>query len=91
MKSVLINAATLPIYHYILSHLLTDAVTHGTTSMGYDTQILHEDTESYFHNLKPTLTKGRMLLRIARAERRVIGTMQLALCPKLNGPNHVKV
>ncbi|WP_433960029.1 hypothetical protein [Serratia symbiotica] len=64
MKSVLINAATLPIYHDILSHLLTDAVTHGT-SMGYDTQILHEDTESYFHNLKPTLTKGRMLLRNA--------------------------
>lgn len=90
MKSVLINAATLPIYHDILSHLLTDAVTHGT-SMGYDTQILHEDTESYFHNLKPTLTKGRMLLRIARAERSVIGTMQLALCPKPNGPNHVKV
>lgn len=93
MNSVLINAATLPIYHDILSHLLTDAVTHGT-SMGYDTQILHENTESYFHNLKLTLnkgSKGRMLPWIARAERSVIGTMQLTLCPKPNGPNHVKV
>jgi len=70
--------------------MLTDGVTHGT-SMGYNTHILHEDTESYFHNLKPTLTKGRTLLRIARDELSVIGTMQLAFCPKTNRPNHVKV
>ncbi|WP_339038028.1 hypothetical protein [Serratia symbiotica] len=69
---------------------MTDAVTHGT-SMDYDTQILHEDTESYFHNLKQTLNRGRMLLGIARDERSVIDTMQLALCPKPNGPSRMKV
>lgn len=79
MKIVLINAATLPIYRAELAQLLTDAVTHGA-SVGYDTQIPHEDAESYFHSLRPALAKGELLLWIARDESGVIGTVQLALC-----------
>ncbi|VTR60496.1 Acetyltransferase [Serratia fonticola] len=90
MKIVLINAATLPIYRAELAQLLTDAVTHGA-SVGYDTQIPHEDAESYFHSLRPALAKGELLLWIARDESGVIGTVQLALCQKPNGRNRAEV
>ncbi|WP_025123277.1 MULTISPECIES: GNAT family N-acetyltransferase [unclassified Serratia (in: enterobacteria)] len=90
MKIVLINAATLPIYRAELARLLTDAVTHGA-SVGYDTQIPHEDAESYFHSLRPALAKGELLLWIARDDSGVIGTVQLALCQKPNGRNRAEV
>ncbi|WP_346826758.1 GNAT family N-acetyltransferase [Serratia inhibens] len=90
MKIVLINAATLPIYRDELARLLTDAVMHGA-SVGYDTQIPHEDAESYFHSLRPALAKGELLLWIARDERGVIGTVQLELCQKPNGRNRAEV
>lgn len=90
MKLVLINAATLPIYRDELARLLTDAVVHGA-SVGYDTLIPHEDAESYFHSLRPSLAKGELLLWIARDDSGVIGTVQLELCQKPNGRNRAEI
>lgn len=90
MKIVLLNAATLPIYRSELADLLTDAISHGA-SVGYDTQVPHEDAESYFHNLRPTLSKGELLLWMARDAHGVIGTVQLELCQKANGQNRAEI
>lgn len=91
MKIVLLNAATLPIYRSELAHLLIDAVSHGA-SIGYSTRELSQDgAENYFHNLHPAITKGTLLLWIARDEIGVVGTIQLDLCQKPNGLNRAEV
>ncbi|AJI82508.1 putative acetyltransferase [Yersinia enterocolitica subsp. enterocolitica WA-314] len=91
MKIVLLNAATLPIYRSELAHLLIDAVSHGA-SIGYGTRDLSQDeAENYYHSLHPAITKGTLLLWIARDETGVVGTIQLDLCQKPNGLNRAEV
>lgn len=91
MKIVLLNASTLPIYRSDLASLLIDAVSHGA-SIGYDTRTLsREDAEAYFHNLRPAIAKGTLLLWIARDEVGIVGTIQLDLCQKPNGLNRAEV
>lgn len=90
MKIVLLNTATLPVYRAELAGLLTDAVAHGA-SVGYDAQVPHADAESYFHSLRPDISKGALLLWMARDDAGVIGTVQLALCQKPNGLNRAEI
>lgn len=91
MKIVLLNAATLPIYRSELAHLLIDAVSHGA-SIGYSTrEISQDEAENYYHSLHPAITKGTLLLWIARDETWVVGTIQLDLCQKPNGLNRAEV
>ncbi len=74
MKIVLLNAATLPIYHDELAHLLNDA-NGGLLS--------HEATpaaaETFFHDLRESISRNQRLLWIARSELGLIGTVQLEL------------
>lgn len=91
MKIVLLNAATLPIYRRELAQLLMDAVAHGA-SIGYNTPTLaQEEAESYYHSLRPAITKGTLLLWIARDATGIVGTIQLDLCQKPNGLNRAEV
>ncbi|PEH55150.1 GNAT family N-acetyltransferase [Yersinia kristensenii] len=91
MKIVLLNAATLPIYRSELASLLIDAVSHGA-SIGYNTRTLsQEEAESYYHGLRTAITKGTLLLWIARDDAGIVGTIQLDLCQKLNGLNRAEV
>ncbi|WP_145535196.1 GNAT family N-acetyltransferase [Yersinia thracica] len=91
MKIVLLNAATLPIYRSELASLLIDAVSHGA-SIGYNTRsLLQEEAESYYHGLRPAITKGTLLLWIARDDEGIVGTIQLDLCQKPNGLNRAEV
>ncbi|CNF33930.1 GNAT family N-acetyltransferase [Yersinia kristensenii] len=91
MKIVLLNAATLPIYRSELASLLIDAVSHGA-SIGYNTRTLsQEEAESYYHGLRPAITKGTLLLWIARDDAGIVGTIQLDLCQKTNGLNRAEV
>lgn len=91
MKIVLLNAATLPIYRSELASLLIDAVSHGA-SIGYNTRSLsQEEAESYYHGLRPAITKSTLLLWIARDEVGIVGTIQLDLCQKPNGLNRAEV
>ncbi|CNL99267.1 GNAT family N-acetyltransferase [Yersinia proxima] len=91
MKIVLLNAATLPIYRSELAHLLIDAVSHGA-SIGYSTRAISQDeAENYYHNLHSAITKGTLLLWIARDETGIVGTVQLDLCQKPNGLNRAEV
>ncbi|MBJ7224197.1 MULTISPECIES: GNAT family N-acetyltransferase [unclassified Brenneria] len=90
MKIVSLNGATLPVYRYELANLLIDAVAKGA-SVGYQAPLSHEEAESYFHGLRPSITKGERMLWIARDTEGVIGSVQLELCQKPNGQNRAEI
>ncbi|WP_049854924.1 GNAT family N-acetyltransferase [Dickeya fangzhongdai] len=90
MKIVLLNVATLPVYRYELASLLVNAVAKGA-SVGYQSPLTHEEAESYFHSLRPSVAEGECLLWIARDDNGVIGSIQLELCQKSNGQNRAEI
>lgn len=85
MKIVLLNAATLPIYHDELAHLLTNANTGGLPGL-----LSPEDTpaaaETFFHDLREAIAKNQRLLWIARNEQGLVGTVQLELASGATPP-----
>ncbi|PWC09252.1 GNAT family N-acetyltransferase [Brenneria roseae subsp. americana] len=90
MKIVSLNVATLPVYRGELADLLVDAVAKGA-SIGYQSPVSHEEAESYFHSLRPSIAKGARMLWIARDFEGVIGSVQLELCQKSNGQNRAEI
>ncbi|EIC82030.1 GNAT family N-acetyltransferase [Serratia sp. M24T3] len=78
MKIVLLNAATLPIYHEELAHLLND-----THAVGLPGLLSHDDypaaSATFFHDLREAISKHQRLLWIARNEQGLVGTVQLEL------------
>ncbi|MCV9880620.1 GNAT family N-acetyltransferase [Brenneria izbisi] len=90
MKIVSLNVATLPVYRGELADLLVDAVAKGA-SIGYQSQVSHEEAESYFHSLRPSIAKGERMLWIARDFEGVVGSIQLELCQKSNGQNRAEI
>ncbi|KAA8993792.1 GNAT family N-acetyltransferase [Affinibrenneria salicis] len=90
MKIVLLNVATLPVYHQELADLLIDAVSHGA-SVGYDAPVSYEEAESYFHRLRPAVAQGERFLWIARDQDGIAGSIQLECCQKDNGRNRAEV
>nr|WP_113869764.1 GNAT family N-acetyltransferase [Brenneria salicis]NMN93394.1 ribosomal protein S18 acetylase RimI-like enzyme [Brenneria salicis ATCC 15712 = DSM 30166]RBP57017.1 ribosomal protein S18 acetylase RimI-like enzyme [Brenneria salicis ATCC 15712 = DSM 30166]RLM29886.1 GNAT family N-acetyltransferase [Brenneria salicis ATCC 15712 = DSM 30166] len=90
MKIVSLNVATLPVYRGELADLLVDAVAKGA-SIGYQSPVSHEEAESYFHSLRPSIAKRERMLWIARDFEGVIGSVQLELCQKPNGQNRAEI
>ncbi|PWC09278.1 GNAT family N-acetyltransferase [Brenneria corticis] len=90
MKIVSLNVATLPVYRGELANLLIDAVAKGA-SVGFQTPLSHEEAESYFHGLRPSIAKGERMLWIARDAEGVVGSVQLELCQKSNGQNRAEI
>lgn len=90
MKIVQLNAPTLPVYRSELASLLIDAVADGA-SVGFKNPLPREDAEVYIRDLRPALEKNELLLWIARDERGIVGSIQLALCQKPNGQNRAEV
>lgn len=90
MKIVSLNVATLPVYRGELADLLIDAVAKGA-SIGYQSPVSHEEAESYFHSLRPSIAKGERMLWIARDFEGVVGSVQLELCQKSNGQNRAEI
>ncbi|KEY57486.1 GNAT family N-acetyltransferase [Serratia sp. DD3] len=90
MKIIMLNSVTLPFYCGELAHLLMDAVTHGA-SVGYNSNLRHEEAENYFQSLQPTLANGMRLLWVVMHNNEAIGTVQLELCQKPNGSNRAEI
>ncbi|QWA10993.1 GNAT family N-acetyltransferase [Sodalis ligni] len=90
MKIVQLNASTLPVYRSELAGLLMDAVLHGA-SVGYKHPLAQEDAENHIRELTPAIAKNELLLWIARDERGIVGSIQLALCQKPNGQNRSEI
>lgn len=78
MKIVLLNAATLPIYHEELAHLLNDA-NAGSLPGTLSNELSPSASETFFHHLREEMSKNNRLLWIARSEQGLIGTVQLEL------------
>ncbi|MBQ4769769.1 GNAT family N-acetyltransferase [Pectobacterium versatile] len=90
MKTVQLNAATLPVYREELTSLLIDAVEKGA-SVGYHSPLSHKEATEYFHSLQTSVASGERMLWVARDEDGVVGSVQLELCQKPNGKNRAEI
>ncbi|MBP2169260.1 ribosomal protein S18 acetylase RimI-like enzyme [Erwinia toletana] len=90
MKTVLLNATTLPHYRSELAALLIDAVASNAPP-GYQQLKTREEAESYFHSLRSDMAKGERLLWIARDAQGVTGSVQLEICQKPDGQNRAEI
>ncbi|MCU5771605.1 GNAT family N-acetyltransferase [Erwiniaceae bacterium BAC15a-03b] len=90
MKTVLLNATTLPHYRSELAGLLIDAVASNAPP-GYQQRKTYEEAESYFHSLRRDMAKGERLLWIARDAQGVTGSVQLEICQKPDGQNRAEI
>lgn len=90
MKTVQLNAATLPIYREELANLLIDAVEKGA-SVGYHSPLLYKEAIEYFHSLQTSVASGERILWIARDNKGIAGSVQLELCQKSNGKNRAEI
>ncbi len=90
MKIVQLNASTLPVYRSELANLLLNAVSHGA-SVGYRNSLTRDDAENDIRALSPALEKNELLLWIARDEKGIVGSIELALCQKPNGRNRAEI
>ncbi|MBA0207325.1 GNAT family N-acetyltransferase [Pectobacterium aroidearum] len=90
MKTVQLNAATLPVYREELANLLIDAVEKGA-SVGYQSPLPHKEAIEYFHSLQISVASGERILWVARDEEGIVGSVQLELCQKPNGRNRAEI
>jgi GNAT superfamily N-acetyltransferase len=73
-----------------LARLLTDAVAHGA-SVGFVRPFTAADAEAWWRSLSGEVTAGRLIVLVARAERRVVGTAQLRLAQLPNARHRAEV
>ncbi|KHN49566.1 GNAT family N-acetyltransferase [Pectobacterium fontis] len=90
MKTIQLNAATLPVYREELANLLIDAVEKGA-SVGYHSPLSYKVAIDYFHSLQPSIANGERILWIACDEEGIVGSVQLELCQKPNGKNRAEI
>ncbi|MBC9249481.1 acetyltransferase [Pseudomonas alcaligenes] len=73
-----------------LIELLLDAVAHGA-SVGFLADLDQAEANAYFDQVLAGLGDGSLLLWVAVADGRVLGSVQLGLCQKRNGRNRAEV
>ncbi|GAA3005309.1 GNAT family N-acetyltransferase [Actinokineospora diospyrosa] len=83
-------AADLPGIVDDLADLLVDAVAGGA-SVGFLHPLEREAARKWWLGLESGLAEGRVLLWVARADDRVIGTVQLRLSGYENGPHRAEL
>lgn len=85
-----ISANGAPLLLPDLIRILNDAVEHGA-SVGFLHPLSHEAARRYWTGMLDELRQNERLIWIARANGILVGTVQLALCPKENGRNRAEV
>ena len=73
-----------------LTALLRDVVVHGA-SVGYVLPVDDGMLAAYWRNVAREVSAGDTCLLVARREERIVGTAQLAFCPKPNGRHRAEV
>jgi ribosomal protein S18 acetylase RimI-like enzyme len=73
-----------------LAKLLTDAVEHGA-SVGFVPPFTTADAEAWWRSLSGDVSAGRLIVLVARADRRVVGTAQLRLAQFPNARHRAEV
>ena len=74
-----------------LGDLLIDAV-HSGASVGFLAPVARATADRYWHDVFAAMSSGDdLLLWVAEAQGQVVGSVQLALCPKENGRHRAEV
>jgi GNAT superfamily N-acetyltransferase len=74
-----------------LGRLLADAV-HSGASVGFLAPVARATADRYWHDIFAAMSAGDdLLLWVAEAQGQVVGSVQLALCPKENGRHRAEV
>jgi GNAT superfamily N-acetyltransferase len=70
--------------------LLQDVV-HDGASVGFLRPLADDQAKRFWHDIIRDVNDGSRVLLVTRREGRIIGTAQLALCMKPNGPHRAEV
>ncbi len=70
--------------------LLVDAVASGA-SVGFLPPLSNDDADRYWRDIENQVEAGSRIVLVARLEGRILGTVQLDLCLKPNGPHRAEV
>lgn len=86
----LVSAGEMPALLPALTVLLRDAV-DGGASLGFLPPLDAAEAEAYWHAVLADVRAGTRLLFVARAEGRLVGSVQLALATKANAKHRAEV